>query len=137
MPDNIRWKQRYSNFKKSLTLLENAIDTYNNNDITHRAGIIQFYEMSFQLAWNTLQDILKYKGYDDTINGPRPVIKQAFKDNYIQDDFNWLQMLESRNLVSHAYNETIAADIIGKIKKEYLPLLQKLRTRLEQEEKNE
>ncbi|WPR75004.1 hypothetical protein [Algoriphagus sp. NG3] len=42
--DNIRWKQRFSNFNKAMNHLENALQI-ENPDIVQKAGIIQFFEI--------------------------------------------------------------------------------------------
>lgn len=53
----IRWKQRFENFDKSYKLLKK----YSNKPITtelERAGIIQFFEMTFELANKMTNEIL-------------------------------------------------------------------------------
>ena len=48
---DVRWEQRFHNFTNSMNHLENALQIP-NPDIVQKAGIIQFFEMSFELAWN-------------------------------------------------------------------------------------
>ena len=72
-PD-IRWKQRFTNFEKALRLLADAIQLESLSEV-ERAGLIQFYEMAFELAWKLMKDYLEKEGY--TINSPRQAIKQG------------------------------------------------------------
>ena len=74
-PD-VRWKQRFSNFSKSMNYLEQAL-TIQSPDIVQKAGIIQFFEMSFELSWKVLKDYLEEQGFED-VKSPRAAIKQAF-----------------------------------------------------------
>ena len=55
---DIRWKQRFQNFEKSLKYLEQAMKT-EHSDIIQKAGLIQFFEMTFELAWNVIKDYLE------------------------------------------------------------------------------
>lgn len=47
--DDIRWKQRFNNFQRSIKVLEKSLEIVNPNE-TEQAGIILFYELSFELA---------------------------------------------------------------------------------------
>ncbi len=51
MTEDIRWKQRFSNFKKVLANLQFALNI-ETPDITQKAGTIQFFEVSFELQLN-------------------------------------------------------------------------------------
>ncbi|EKD26532.1 MAG: nucleotidyltransferase [uncultured bacterium] len=42
---------------------------------------------------------------------PRDAIKNAFQNEIIHDDTLWLEMLETRNMTSHVYNEDMAEKI--------------------------
>lgn len=127
---DIRWKQRFQNFEKSFKLMESALQI-TNPDIIQRAGIIQFFEMTLELAWNTLKDFLEEQGFID-VNSPRNAIKKAFEINLINDGHNWLKALEDRNLMSHTYNEEIAIEIETLIRNKYYPLLKMLSSTLKQ-----
>lgn len=122
--NDIRWKQRFENFGKSLSYLETSLQI-NNPDIVQKAGIIQFFEMSYELAWNTMKDYLQDQGFVD-ITSPRSAIKKAFEVGLIEDGHNWMQLLSDRNLTSHVYDEAKATEIETLIQERYYPLFRAL-----------
>jgi nucleotidyltransferase substrate binding protein (TIGR01987 family) len=122
--DNIRWKQRFQNYEKALLLLKEAINL-KNPDIIQKAGLIQFFEISFELSWNLMKDYLVEQGFE-TARSPRDSIKKAFETGLITDGHTWLQALENRNLTSHTYDETTANQVVNEISKAYFPLLSQL-----------
>lgn len=119
---DIRWKQRLDNFEKTINYLNEAVNRKTDEDIILRAGMIQFYEMSFELAWNTLKDYFKLQGFSD-VKSPRSVIKKAFETGLIEDGHTWIIMLENRNITSHAYDEAASKQIENEIKNTYSALL--------------
>lgn len=124
---DIRWKQRFENYEKSYLLL----DKYSNQPITtelERAGIIQFFEMTFELAWKVLKDYLEAQGY--VVKSPRETIKQAFQVELINDGHVWLDALAKRNLTTHTYDDALAEKLLNQIKGEYLPELKSLYQKL-------
>ena len=48
--------------------------------------------------------ILIEQGYAD-INSPKSVMKTAFSDGLLTNENGWLEILESRNITSHVYDE--------------------------------
>ncbi|MFA8343572.1 MAG: nucleotidyltransferase substrate binding protein [Rhodothermaceae bacterium] len=120
---DIRWKQRYQNFKKSFDLLDTYTKQEEYTEI-ERAGLIQFFKMSFELSWKVMKDYLESQGF--IINSPRDTIKQAFQANIISNGEVWIEALADRNLTVHTYDETTAEQILEKIKKNYYPLLKRL-----------
>ena len=120
----VRWKQRFINFSKSMNYLEQAL-TIQSPDIVQKAGIIQFFEMSFELSWKVLKDYLEEQGFEDVIS-PRAAIKQAFEIGIIENGHGWLELLQDRNLTAHTYDEEKANEMEQLIHKNYFPLLKKL-----------
>lgn len=82
MTDNIRWQQRFDNYEKAFLLLERALSIATPSEV-ERGGIIQFYEMAFELAWKLMKDYLEQLGF--TVNSPRDAIKQAFQVGILDD----------------------------------------------------
>ncbi|MFE8701736.1 nucleotidyltransferase substrate binding protein [Cytobacillus sp. FJAT-54145] len=119
----VRWKQRFENFEKSYKLLEKYASQEINNEL-ERAGIIQFFEMTFELRWKVLKDYLEAQGYD--VKTPRESIKQAFQIELISEGHLWLEALSKRNLTSHTYDDQLADKLVKEIKHEYLPILRSL-----------
>jgi nucleotidyltransferase substrate binding protein (TIGR01987 family) len=120
---DIRWKQRAEQFGKAFGLLQSAINL-EKLSIIERAGLIQFFEMAFELSWKLLKDYQEAEGY--TINSPRDAIKQAFQSGLISKGHDWIDALDDRNLTTHIYNEQIAIAVEQKIRQVYYPLLQSL-----------
>ncbi len=121
---DIRWKQRFQNFEKSLKYLEQALNIP-EPDIIQKAGLIQFFEMSFELAWNVLKDYLEEQGFVE-IKSPRSALKKAFETGLIEDGHRWMQLLDDRNITSYAYDEATVNMIERLIHQKYYPLLKQL-----------
>jgi nucleotidyltransferase substrate binding protein (TIGR01987 family) len=119
---NSRWKLRFGNLQKALVQLEEAcaLESYSNLEL---AGLVQTYKFTFELCWKTLKDLLTSEGYD--INSPRETFRKAFEMSLIDDVERWFNALESRNLLSHIYNESTAKQAETLIKNEFLPMLRK------------
>lgn len=119
----IRWHQRFQNFEKAYLLLERTLKIDNPSE-AERGGIIQFYEIAFELSWKLMKDFLESIGIDS--QGPRGVIKNAFAEKIIADGHAWIEALDDRNLTVHTYDEAIAKEVEFKIRNDYFLLLEKL-----------
>ena len=128
---DIRWQQRFVNYNKAFQQLAKYVTQKELNELEQQ-GLIKSFEYTYELAWKTLQDLLKDKGYRSII-GPKPVIKQSFQDRYITDGEAWMRMHNSRNLTSHTYHQETAEEIVKQIREEYFSLLEALQRRLEAE----
>ena len=127
---DIRWKQRFENFDKSYKLL----NKYAKQPITtelERAGIIQFFEMTFELAWKVLKDYLEAQEY--LVKSPRETVKQAFQIGLIDNGHIWMDALSNRNLTTHTYDEELANKMTNEIITMYLPELDKMHETLSKE----
>ena len=63
-PTDVRWQQRFQNFRRAFTLLREALENKNIDDYSdlEREGIIQRFEYTFELGWKTLKDYLEFNG---------------------------------------------------------------------------
>jgi nucleotidyltransferase substrate binding protein (TIGR01987 family) len=128
MHSEFRWKQRFQNYEASLRELRNALEKTEYTSL-ERAGLIQLFEISFELAWKTLKDMLFYEGYD--VQSPKAALRQAFASGIIIEGELWIRALDVRNLFSHTYNNALAEEAVKLIKETYSPLLFALATELQ------
>lgn len=128
--DEIRWQQRLENFGKAMAQLEAACGKDKLTDL-ERAGLVQMFEFSFELAWKTLTDLLFYEGYD--AKSPRSTIRTSFEQEYITEDDSevFLDALNKRNILSHTYDEKKAIEAESLIREQYFPLLGRIYETLE------
>jgi len=120
---DVRYIQRFENFDKSFLLLKSAL-SISNPSIVEKAGCIQFFETTFELAWKLMKDYQTFLGYE--VKSPRDAIKLSFSLNLIEDGGRWLDALMDRNLTVHTYDENIANAVYQKIKEDYFVLLEAL-----------
>ncbi len=117
---DIRWRQRFDNFESAYELLAKYIDIADPAEL-ERAGIIQFFEMAFELAWKVMKDYLETEGFQ--VKSPKEAIKQAFQSGLVENGQVWIDALEDRNRTVHTYEEKTAIEIAERIKTIFFPAL--------------
>ena len=121
--ENSRWIQRFSNYQKALNALRQAVKLAEQRPLTdlEKQGLIQGFEFTHELYWKTLKDFFKAKGRTD-IYGSKDATREGFQDGLLQHGDIWMEMVESRNLSSHTYNNEISDEIVHKILTSYYQL---------------
>lgn len=121
-----RWKQRFDNLQRAYRRLGWALEMSQSDPDSDliRIAVIKAYEFTFELSCKTLKDYLIYSGID--VRLPREVIKQGFACGLITDGQLWIDMLEERNLMAHAYDDTLAKQAMAQIQQRYLSGLAQL-----------
>ena len=138
MDKDIRWEQRFLNFKKALGQLKQAIDLNEERSLTdlEQQGLIQRFEFTYELAWNTLKDYIEYQGETD-IKGSRDAFRLAFQRGIITKGQKWIDMIGSRRDSVHTYDEAMSKNVVKQVVDEYFPIFKQLETKLEEEMKGE
>ncbi|MEO6832802.1 MAG: nucleotidyltransferase substrate binding protein [Chitinophagaceae bacterium] len=87
MPNqDIRWQQRFQNFSKALSKLEQGIayvkaDEMKSEDLIFndliKQGLIQSFEFTHELAWNVVKDYAAFQG-NTNITGSRDAAREGF-----------------------------------------------------------
>jgi len=131
MDEDIRWKQRFKNYKKALTSLKAAVELAAERDLTdlEKQGMIQCFEFTFELAWNVIKDYLEEQGITGII-GSKNAVRYAFNKDIIEDGEVWMDMINDRNVASHVYDEETAQDLYTAIKNIYYIQFNKLNEKM-------
>jgi len=77
------WFYRFDNYRRALTLLEEAITLDRPLTQLEKEGLIQGFEYTMELAWKTLKDYLESEGLVLEPITPRTVIRSAFEAQII------------------------------------------------------
>ncbi|MCA1950707.1 MAG: nucleotidyltransferase substrate binding protein [Treponema sp.] len=131
MEQDIRWQQRFSNYKHALSQLDEFISIGSLNKF-EKQGLIQCFEYTFELAWKTMKDYLEAEGY--AIQSPRAAIQIAFQSGLINEGHLWIDALEKRNLMAHTYDEARAEEAVNLITHSYYTILKEFYRTLQNRE---
>lgn len=134
MKQDIRWIQRFSNYRKALLNLKEAVTLTEQRELSklEKQGLIQAFEITFELSWNTIKDFYVLQG-ETNIQGSRDAFRMAFNRGLIEDGELFMKTIKSRQLTSHSYNEETADIIFSDIVGMYFDAYIRLEMRLEKE----
>ena len=118
---------RYRSFCRSLDNLSDAKGK-DSGDKFVLSGTVQMFNLSFDLAWKVMKDIItEYHGVLDYPTGsPRETLRMAYSVGLIEDDM-WMEMLRARNNLAHDYDGELAMKYVGKITSDYYQLMDDFR----------
>jgi nucleotidyltransferase substrate binding protein (TIGR01987 family) len=133
--DAPRWHFRFDNFLSTLALLQEAIELSKQQKLSEleKAGLIQRFEICWELGWKTLRDYLSDTGKQLDIPSAINVIRAAFEINLIDDGDAWVEAMRARNQMAHEYNCDAFEKTIRDIDTKYYPLLTSVYAKLEAE----
>lgn len=126
---DVRWMQRFSNYRRALKQLTDAVEIVSKKlYLEHqyniiREGLIQCFEFSHELAWKVMKDYAEYQGITE-IFGSRDAIRYSLRLGAV-DDERWMDTIKDRNVTSHHYDDDTAQKIVDNIINVYYPLFVK------------
>jgi len=128
---DIRWIQRFNNYNKALGQLAEALALASQRELSklEAQGLIQSFEYTHELAWNTLKDFLESRGAQK-MYGSKDVSREALKAGLIENGETWMAMINSRNRTMHTYDEATAEEIVTAVKNSYFAEFEALLTKL-------
>ena len=138
MNNPIRWKQRFQNFEKALTVFKDRCSDVEDNPKgskyydAFQMALVQAFEILIELSWKVLKDYLENEGYTEVQTGKR-AFRQAFQDGIIENGEVWLKALEIRNSTSHIYDVALLEELNVFVVESFLPEVKKLHDTLQAE----
>ena len=125
--------KKLDNFSNCLDVLKRAdFEIADENEI-YRTGIIGQFNLTFELAWKALQEILKMHGAEGAETGsPREILQIGYKLGFLSDSAVWLAMLRKRNPSVHIYNEEDIDEMILLIRDSFIPAFSALENTLKE-----
>lgn len=131
MKEQIRWRQRFNNFQRSLRILE-TLQKRKLDELSEveRIGYVKLFELTFEVAWKTLKNFLEYRGVDQQLLGSKDTIRAAFRADLIAKGEDWMVMVKTRNQLTHRYDELAAKALLTQLQSSTIPLFHALEQQL-------
>jgi nucleotidyltransferase substrate binding protein (TIGR01987 family) len=135
---DVRWRQRFQNFRKAFNQLTKAAVLAQQRQLSdlEQQGLIQAFEFTHELAWNTIKDFLESRGRLNLF-GSKDATREAFAAGLIENGDVWMEMVENRNETTHTYDEETANKIGEAILSRYLREFENFQTKFMQLEREE
>ena len=132
-PTDVRWKQRFQNYKKTLAFLRSGVELQKERALSELecGGVIQAFEFTQELSWKVLKDFIEEKGGGEKIYGSKDAIREAFNRGLISDGEIWMDMIKARNLSSHTYDEKDSINLVKDISEKFMPCFSALEMKLD------
>ena len=81
--------KKYENFASALANLEDAPNQDLNNDFV-QSGLINKFNLQFELSWKLLKRLLEYEGATLAASGsPRAILKESYRFYDFIDEAAW------------------------------------------------
>ena len=114
--------KKLDNFANCLNVLKSAdFELADENEI-YRMGVIGQFNLTFELAWKALQEVLRLHGVSGAETGsPREILQLGYKLGFIDDAAVWLSMLKKRNTFMHIYNDDEIDELLLLIRDSFTP----------------
>ena len=125
--------KKLDNFSSCLDVLRRAdFEIAEENEI-YRTGIIGQFNLTFELAWKALQEILKLHGAAGAETGsPREILQLGYKLGFLNDSAVWMLMLKKRNVSMYLYNEDDIDEMILLVRDSFIPAFSALEKTLQE-----
>lgn len=124
---------KYDNFCKALSNLQEISKLQEPYTIVEQTGIVRLFEICFEQAWKLMKETLENHGrFEDKIGSPKAIIKIAYQCKMIENQEEWLELLESRNILAHTYSDEQSLYVIRKLKNNYILLFENLKKELDE-----
>ena len=125
--------KKLDNFSNCLTVLKNADFKLADSNEIYRTGVIGQFNLTFELAWKALQEVLKLHVAAGAETGsPREILQLGYKLGFVSDASVWLLMLKKRNTSVHIYNEEEIDEMILLIRDSFIPAFGELEKTLQE-----
>lgn len=125
-PVLINTEKCLKDFKESLNELQEIIENSFRKSMDEKTEkkIIRAFEITHELAIQTIGEYFKSEGRKKPFSGSRDATVEAFHEELIDDGEGWLDMIICRIKYNPLYPEDYQPILIENIKKRYLRLLE-------------
>ncbi|WP_251387953.1 HI0074 family nucleotidyltransferase substrate-binding subunit [Mediterraneibacter agrestimuris] len=124
--------KKYENFCSALSNMKDIYHYEEPYDNVVLTGLVGLYEICFEQSWKMVKEVLRRHGYEESATGsPKMILKTAYKAGMLKDEALWMEALQARNNVAHAYNREVAQDIVQQTKDNFYQMFLELKDEID------
>lgn len=125
--------KKMDNFLKCFHVLKQADFAFAAKNEIYRTGVVGQFNLTFELAWKALQQVLRVHGVQEAETGsPREIFQSGYKVGFLENPAVWLLMLKKGNFSVHLYNEAEIDELLLLIQDQFIPAFEQLGKTLQQ-----
>ncbi len=133
MNNNFDLKKLYDAFIKALDNLKDAMSDSKPRSIVSQAGTVGLFEFCCDRSYVFMKNFLEYQGFFIPVTAsPEMIMKNAFDCGIIGNRMLWEELLNTRNILSHTYDEKKALESINGILDKYIPVFEELKQNIDE-----
>jgi nucleotidyltransferase substrate binding protein (TIGR01987 family) len=122
----------FQDYKEALNELQDVVSIYGraSADPKMQKRVIRTFELTHELALNTIGEFFKKQGRAQPFSGSRDATVEAFNEELIDDGKGWLDMIIERIKYNPLYPEDYQGELAANIAKKYIKLLENFERKL-------
>lgn len=133
MNNNFDLKRLYDAFIKALDNLKDAMSDSKPRSIVSQVGTVGLFEFFCDRSYVFMKSFLEYQGYFIPVTAsPEMLIKNAFDCGIVGNRMLWTELFNTRNVLSHTYDEKKALETIKEILEKYISVFEKLKQSIDE-----
>lgn len=132
MSEADRLKLRTATLGSAVANLEQAVAAHGAGpmDVVRQAGMIQLFEIAWEVSWKAMREYLAANGFTEGIGSPAGAIRTAFRNGLIEDAQGWMDATKLRNTLAHEYHPQHATEALDMIARRFMTLFHALLSQL-------
>ena len=132
MKINYDLEKKYEIFNKTFENFKTVRKIPEPYTVVSIMGMESLFNVCCDRAYIFVKDFLEFQGFSFPVTAyPQMIIKTAHECGMIDDENVWLDILETRNLLSHVYDEDEVKFALEKSKGEFIDAFEKLKSEIE------
>lgn len=123
-----RWVRRFESYDRAFLRLRMILEEMEEREFNEyeKESVIARFQYAWDQAWRLINDLLSDEGMEVPVTTPQSVIRAGLQAGIITDGDVWMDALEARKQLSHAFSPDNFERALTEIRSDYSRVLGEL-----------